>query len=103
MKISKKDALMWFQFFAQMPEDEQLFNYQQEIVYAVLSQIELAEEARQQKLLKNDLPTAVLKSHTAPGQKQCAENAEEKEEILLFAAELSIGVYQQQTGEDHQE
>ena len=24
MKISKKDALMWFEFFAQLPEDEQL-------------------------------------------------------------------------------
>ena len=52
MKISKQDALVWFHFFAQLPEDEPLMNYQQEIVYAVLSQIELAEEARQQKLLK---------------------------------------------------
>ena len=51
MKISKKDALMWFNFFAQLPEDEPLMNYQQEIVLAVLSQIELAEEARQQKLI----------------------------------------------------
>ena len=51
MKISKKDALMWFNFFNELPEDEPLMNYQQEIVYAVLSQIELAEEARQQKLM----------------------------------------------------
>ena len=51
MKISKKDALMWFNFFAQLPEGEVLMNYQQEIVLAVLSQIELAEEARQKKLM----------------------------------------------------
>ena len=40
MKISKKDALMWFEFFAQLPEDEQLLLPQQEIVYAVMKQIE---------------------------------------------------------------
>lgn len=42
MKISKKDALAWFQFFAALPEDEELLPYQQEIVYAVFSQIEEA-------------------------------------------------------------
>ncbi len=51
MKISKKDALMWFSFFAQLPEGEQLLPRQQEIVYAVISQIELAEEKRQQDLM----------------------------------------------------
>lgn len=44
MKISKKDALMWFSFFAELPEDEELSVAQQEIVYAVFSQIELSQE-----------------------------------------------------------
>ena len=33
MKISKKDALSWFEFFAQLPAGEQLLVKQQEIVY----------------------------------------------------------------------
>ena len=44
MNISKRDALMWFEFFAQLPEYEQLSPRQQEIVYAVFSQIENAVE-----------------------------------------------------------
>ncbi len=51
MKISKKDALSWFQFFAMLPEDEQLMVYQQEIVYAVFAQIEDAIDARNEKLM----------------------------------------------------
>ena len=31
MKISKKDALMWFEFFASLPEDEELLIPQQEL------------------------------------------------------------------------
>ena len=39
MKISKKDALLWFSFFAQLPEEEPLLVRQQEIAYAVMAQI----------------------------------------------------------------
>ena len=46
MKISKKDALMWFEFFAALPEDEEILPHQQEIVYAAFSQIEDAIDAR---------------------------------------------------------
>ena len=46
MKISKKDALQWFTFFAALPEDQPLGCRQQEIALAVFSQIELAAEAR---------------------------------------------------------
>ena len=42
MKISKKDALMWFSFFAELPEDEELMTKQQEIAYAVFAQVERA-------------------------------------------------------------
>ena len=31
MKISKEDALMWFEFFAMLPEEEELRIKQQEI------------------------------------------------------------------------
>ena len=51
MKISKKDALTWFTFFAALPEGEELFPRQQEIVYAVLAQIEAAVDARHEALL----------------------------------------------------
>ena len=52
MKISKKDALMWFEFFAQLPEDEALLIRQQEIVYAAFAQIEAAVEHRREQMMK---------------------------------------------------
>ncbi|MGN0801137.1 MAG: radical SAM protein [Candidatus Faecivicinus sp.] len=51
MKISKKDALAWFEFFAMLPEDEELMPWQQEIVYAVFAQIEAAVDARNARLM----------------------------------------------------
>ena len=60
MKISKKDALMWFSFFAQLPEDEELLIPQQEISYAVFAQIEDAIDARHAKLM-SEIPN--LKTH----------------------------------------
>lgn len=53
MKISKKDALSWFTFFAALPEDEELMVRQQEIVLATLCQIEDAVDARSEALLSN--------------------------------------------------
>ena len=55
MFISKSDALAWFSFFAELPEDEPLLPRQQEIALATLSQIETAEEARVEKL-KSEIP-----------------------------------------------
>ena len=46
MKISKRDALAWFEFFAEIDGYEQLSPRQMEIAYAVLAQIETAAEAR---------------------------------------------------------
>ena len=51
MKISKKDALMWFEFFAALPEEEEILTRQQEIVYAALAQIEAAVERRNAELM----------------------------------------------------
>ena len=51
MKISKKDALTWFRFFAGLPEDEPPGCRQQESALAVFAQIETAVEARRKKML----------------------------------------------------
>ena len=51
MKISKKDALTWFRFFAELPGEEPLGCRQREIALAVFSQIETAVEARRKKAL----------------------------------------------------
>ena len=37
MLISKHDALAWFEFFAELPEDEPLPPRQQELALATLS------------------------------------------------------------------
>jgi len=50
MKISKKDALMWFEFFSELPEDETLSSAQQEIMYATFAQIERAVDKRHEAL-----------------------------------------------------
>ena len=46
MYISKRDAQMWFSFFAELPEGEELLPRQQEIVYAALWQLETAVDKR---------------------------------------------------------
>ena len=51
MKISKKDALLWFSFFAQLDEEEELLPKQMELVYATFAQIEDAIDARNEKLM----------------------------------------------------
>ncbi len=51
MKISKKDALAWFSFFAALPEDEALQTRQQELALATFAQIEDAVDARSEDLM----------------------------------------------------
>lgn len=51
MKIPKKDALIWFDYFAQLPEDEELSPKHMEIVYSTFAQIEAVIEARNEKLM----------------------------------------------------
>ncbi len=55
MKISKKDALTWFEFFASLPEEEGLMTRQQEIALAAFAQIEAAVEHRNAALMR-DIP-----------------------------------------------
>ena len=51
MKISKKDALIWFEFFSMLPEDEEIMVKQQEIIYSAFAQIEEAIDYRNDKLM----------------------------------------------------
>ncbi len=59
MKISKQDALMWFEFFSMLPEEEELMIKQQEIIYATFAQIEAAINDRNKRLMSEikDLKT----------------------------------------------
>ena len=52
LKIAKQDALNWFRFFAELPEEEPLGCRQQEIALSVFAQIETAVDARRQKMLE---------------------------------------------------
>lgn len=52
MKISKADALMWFEFFSSLPYGEELMTNQQEIALAAFAQIEDAVDARNDALIK---------------------------------------------------
>ena len=51
MKISRKDALNWFRFFAELPEEESLGCRQEEIALAVFAQIETAVDQRREAML----------------------------------------------------
>lgn len=51
MKISKKDAQLWFEFFAQLPEDMDLMPRQRELALAAFAQLEAAVDARNERLM----------------------------------------------------
>ena len=71
LDISKKDALMWFRFFDSLPEEEELTNRQIEIIYAVISQLEEAVEARRKPLIDK-----VRNAFTLGGRTLSSGNAE---------------------------
>lgn len=64
MKISKKDALMWFEFFAMLPEDEEIMTKQQEIIYAAFAQIEAVIDDRNDQLMKEIKGLKTLENRT---------------------------------------
>lgn len=64
MKISKKDALQWFEFFSALPEDEEIMAKQQEIVYATFAQIEAAVDNRNEKLMSEIKGLKTLEKRT---------------------------------------
>jgi len=51
MNISRKEALSWFEFFANLPEDQELMADQLELVYAVFAKIEEAVDKRNTELM----------------------------------------------------
>lgn len=55
MKISKKDALSWMQFFTMLDEEDTLLPKQQEILFSILAQIERARNKRIDEL-KKEIP-----------------------------------------------
>ena len=65
MKISKKDALMWFEFFSQLDGEEQLLPKQTEIVYAALCQIERAVIRRREAMIARIPGLQSLQGRTA--------------------------------------
>lgn len=52
MKISKNDALLWFDFFSGLSAEDELTVKHQEIAYATLAQIEAVVDHRNDALLK---------------------------------------------------
>ncbi len=64
MKISKKDALMWFKFFAMLDEEDELSAAQTEIVYAAFAQIEKAVEQRNKRLMSEIKSLKTLNNRT---------------------------------------
>ncbi|SHI52465.1 hypothetical protein SAMN05444401_0902 [Clostridium amylolyticum] len=64
MKISKKDALTWFEFFSMLPEDQEVMVKQQEIIYATFAQIEAAIDDRNDKLMSEIRSLKTLDNRT---------------------------------------
>ncbi|MDP4177394.1 MAG: radical SAM protein [Bacillota bacterium] len=64
MKVSKKDALIWFEFFSILPEDEEVMIKQQEIIYAVFAQIEAAINNRNDILMSKIKNLKTLENRT---------------------------------------
>ncbi len=64
MKISKRDALMWFEFFAELPDGEEILPRQQEIAFAALAQIETAVERQNDALMRGIPHLKTLQNRT---------------------------------------
>jgi pyruvate formate-lyase activating enzyme-like uncharacterized protein len=64
MKISKKDALTWFEFFSILPEDEEIMIKQQEIIYSTFAQIEAAIDDRNNMLMSKIGSLKTLENRT---------------------------------------
>lgn len=64
MKISKKDALLWFDFFSQMSGKNKLNVKHEEIIYSVFAQIEAAVDARNERLMSEIKGLKTLENRT---------------------------------------
>lgn len=64
MKISKQDALIWFDYFSQLPEQEELSTKHEEIIYATFAQIEAAVDQRNETLMAEIKNLKTLENRT---------------------------------------
>ncbi|MBI9013780.1 MAG: radical SAM protein [Clostridiales bacterium] len=64
MKIKKKDALRWFEFFSILPEDEEISSKHEEIVYSTFAQIEAVIDDRNEKLMSEIKKLKTLENRT---------------------------------------
>ena len=64
MKISKKYALTWFEFFSILPEEEEITTKQQEIIYSTFAQIEEAIDYRNDTLMSKIKGLKTLENRT---------------------------------------
>lgn len=64
MKISKKDALEWFEFFSILPEDEEPMVKQKEIIYSTFAQIEAVIDHRNDRLMSEIRDLKTLENRT---------------------------------------
>lgn len=64
VKISKKDALAWFEFFSKLPEGEEPMTKQQEIIYAAFAQIEDAVDHRNGMMMSEIKGLKILQGRT---------------------------------------
>ncbi len=64
MKISKNDALIWFDFFSQLTEEEEISTKHEEIIYATFAQIEAAIEHRNDMLMSEIKSLKTLENRT---------------------------------------
>lgn len=64
MKISKKDALIWFDYFSQLPKRAEISTKHQEIIYAVFAQIEAAIDHRNDALMAEIKGLKTLENRT---------------------------------------
>lgn len=64
MKISKKDARTWFEFYAELPEDEEVGARHQEIIFATFAQIEAAIDYQSEKLMSRITGLKTLEKRT---------------------------------------
>lgn len=64
MKISKNDALIWFDYFSQMPDEEEISVKHEEIIYATFAQIEAAIDHRNDRLMSEIKNLKTLENRT---------------------------------------
>ncbi|MFA6850033.1 MAG: radical SAM protein [Selenomonadaceae bacterium] len=64
MKISKSDALLWFDFFSQLSEEENISIKHEEIIYSTFTQIEEAIDQRNDTLMSEIKNLKTLENKT---------------------------------------